>query len=196
LKIQKVAGKTSESARIRQEFTEKTRKTMEKHPDFFVFDALFTLLPDGRLLNKVKRSNKTQVGQEAGFVRLQGYRGLRFMQKDYLTHRVVWLLATGHWPKHGVDHIDGNKLNNRIENLRDVDNQTNSQNRRGAQSNSGTGFRGVYRSRARFIARGQCPVTRGVVHLGTFDSAPVAAAAFNAYAEANYLGYVKHKETV
>lgn len=48
--------------------------------------------------------------------------------KTYLAHRVIWAIVSGEWPKFDIDHIDGNSLNNCIENLRDVTHRINCQN--------------------------------------------------------------------
>lgn len=57
-----------------------------------------------------------------------GYRRGRIFGKNYLAHRVIWAIHYGEWPKLHIDHINGNKLDNRIENLRDVDNSENQRN--------------------------------------------------------------------
>lgn len=60
------------------------------------------------------------------FHKNSGYRRIKFKQKSYFAHRVVWLLHYGEWPKDTLDHINGIKTDNRIENLRDVSKRENS----------------------------------------------------------------------
>lgn len=60
-------------------------------------------------------------------------------------HRVAWAIHYGEWPVGPIDHINGIRNDNRIENLREVDHQTNCQNVRiGSMKNKSTGFLGVH----------------------------------------------------
>ena len=66
-----------------------------------------------------------RVGQEAGYISPTqtpglSYRKINISGKNLRTHRIAWLLFYGEWPKHHIDHIDHDGLNNRISNLRDV----------------------------------------------------------------------------
>lgn len=72
-------------------------------------------------------------------------------QRVYL-HRLAWLLHYGAWPKGQVDHIDGNRSNNVLSNLRDVDHTANAQNVHKAKGR--TGLLGVSwdASRQKYIA--------------------------------------------
>lgn len=79
-----------------------------------------------------------------------------------------------------VDHINGDGLDNRLLNLRPVTPIQNSYNRRGKLN--GTGFKGVYARKGRFIAQIDSPRT----HIGMFDTAEEAARAYDAVALARY----------
>lgn len=68
----------------------------------------------------------------------------------YMVHRIAWLYVHGEWPKHLIDHINGNPRDNRMVNLRDVPMCVNNQNRRAASVSSKTGVLGVVRRHHRF----------------------------------------------
>jgi hypothetical protein len=73
----------------------------------------------------------------------KGYvRGVMFNQ-DIMKHRVIWAMHYGMWPEEQLDHIDHNKLNNKIRNLREVTNQENHRNK-GLSAKSKSGITGVY----------------------------------------------------
>lgn len=116
------------------------------------------------------------VGAEAGYVRPDGYRMVRVHWEKYLAHRLVWLHATGGWPPKFIDHINGDRSDNRISNLRLADHSTNGMNRP-PQINSRWG-RGVSKSptEGRWIAEIK---NNGVkTYLGSFDTREAARTAF------------------
>lgn len=67
--------------------------------------------------------------------------------KSYLAHRIAWLLYYGEWPTHEIDHINGVRADNRIENLRDVTHRINLRNQKRKSTNK-TGFSGISKTRA------------------------------------------------
>lgn len=71
-----------------------------------------------------------------------GYLILKIKGKQYKYHRIVWLVCNGDFPKGEIDHIDRNKLNNHIENLRETDRILNVLNRDIAP-NKDTGVEGI-----------------------------------------------------
>lgn len=72
-----------------------------------------------------------------------GYYRVSVGPKWYPTHRVIWAMFYGEWPRKQIDHIDLDRTNNRIENLREATNSENQQNK-GKQKNNTSGMPGVY----------------------------------------------------
>ena len=67
-----------------------------------------------------------------------GYRRGKIYGVELLAHRAAWAVMNGAWPDGEIDHIDGNRLNNRADNLRDVSRVQNGQNlRRSSRNTSG-----------------------------------------------------------
>jgi hypothetical protein len=68
-----------------------------------------------------------------------GYFRGRVFSRRYLAHRVAWAIYSGAWPENEIDHINGDRLDNRIANLRSVTRQENNRNRAiGITNTSGT----------------------------------------------------------
>ena len=86
---------------------------------------LFTLTDKG-LVWKVNRPGVT-IGKGSIVHKSTGYKLLKVDYRQYREHRLVWLYVYGTLPKM-LDHIDGNKENNSIENLREATISQNMQN--------------------------------------------------------------------
>lgn len=140
----------------------------------------------GRLYNKIPRG-KAKVGYHtATFDPSSGYNRFKWMGRTWLEHRVIFFLRHGYFPKM-VDHINGNKLDNRVENLRDaVERRNNTVNSKLRTDNS-TGFRGVHNHKMcnGWVAQGS-KEDGSRVHLGTFTCIKEAALAYNHHAENTY----------
>lgn len=69
-------------------------------------------------------------GAEAGSLHSEGYRVVCVNRKRYYAHRIIWLISTGAFPAEGldIDHINGDRLDNRLCNLRTVTRSENNQN--------------------------------------------------------------------
>lgn len=73
-----------------------------------------------------------------------GYLYIKIFDRRVAAHRLAWFLGTGSMPLHDIDHINGNRLDNRFENLRDVPRRTNQENKRPTSQSNKTGYMGVY----------------------------------------------------
>lgn len=82
----------------------------------------------GELLWADKPNKKIIIGSVAGSVSDDGYIRLKFNKVRYLAHRIAWYLHYGKWPEGFIDHINRDRGDNRIENLREVSKRVNSQN--------------------------------------------------------------------
>lgn len=116
-----------------------------------------------------------KVGDIVGFKHSGGYIGFSHDNKQYLLHRIIWLYMTGEFPEQ-VDHIDHDRTNNKWDNLRDVDNTTNSKNC-SISTNSSTGVNGVSKIKATGKFRVYINDNRKQIHIGVFDSLEEAKAA-------------------
>lgn len=106
-----------------------------------------------------------------------GYLHCMLDGKHYLIHRLVFLYFNGYLPEN-VDHINGNRADNRIENLRAVTKKGNQQNMRKAFSTSKSGLLGAFLS-GKTNKWFSCICTAGKrVHLGTFNSPEEAHEAY------------------
>lgn len=97
---------------------------------------------DGKLFWKVRRAG-TVIGKEFGNITEKGYVRAYVNGKKYYVHRVVWLLHNGYLPENDLDHINRNRQDNRIENLREVSRTCNIQNAGNREDNT-SGVKGVH----------------------------------------------------
>lgn len=84
--------------------------------------------------------------QETGLSGSKGYLDIKINSKGYGVHKVAWYIVHKQLPKY-VDHIDNNKRNNKLINLREVTQSQNMLNMNNKNSMNTSGFRGVYFNR-------------------------------------------------
>ena len=101
----------------------------------------FFYYKEGKLYNKITRNSRSQIDQESGNVSSYGYRLVMLDKKAYRVHRLIFMMHYGYMPKE-IDHIDGNTLNNRIENLRECSSSENKYNTK-LRSDNKSGIKGV-----------------------------------------------------
>lgn len=83
-------------------------------------------------------------GSKAGCIKsTDGYVQIQINKRKYRAHRLAWFYVNGKWPKKYIDHINHDRGDNRIDNLRECNDSTNQANRR-ISSNNTSGYKGVY----------------------------------------------------
>jgi len=128
---------------------------------------------DGKLLWKVAKGTRTDLlGKEAGNKREDGYVRIKVNNRLYLAHRIIFLMVNGYLPKE-IDHIDGNRSNNKIENLREVTKSENAQNRKTPINNT-SGVKGVCWHKATKKWYVQLQVNKKNKYFGTYDDLELA----------------------
>jgi len=138
---------------------------------------LFDYDPEtGVFTRKISNGKRLRTGKLSGHVSTSGHLQLFIDGKLHAAHRMAWLYVHGVLPTHCIDHINGNRADNRIVNLRDVTLAENCQNKRFARSDSTTGLIGVTPHGSSWRARIQIGSTRK--NLGTFATAHLAYAAY------------------
>lgn len=125
--------------------------------------------------NPIHRAQKINCGR-AGHVDFKGYVAIIIDGKRFLAHRIVWKFQTGDEPVDQIDHKDGNRSNNRFENLRECSNGENIANSKIRIDNK-SGVKGVSwdAARSKWVAN----ISKDSVQhrLGRFETIEQAAAA-------------------
>lgn len=106
----------------------------------------------------------------------RGYHVGTINYKPHYKHRVLWAMHYGEWPSGCIDHINGVKTDNRIENLRDVSHAENMRNLSMSKANK-TGVTGVWFDAARNKYQAYITHNKKRVRLGRFDTLEEAAEA-------------------
>lgn len=79
-------------------------------------------------------------------VNINGYLNGTFFNRTYLAHRLIWAIVYGQWPRDQIDHRDGDRTNNRIQNLREATMSENARNHSIRKDNT-SGAKGVFWAR-------------------------------------------------
>lgn len=124
-------------------------------------------------------SNRVRAGEIAGSPIGKGYWNVQINRKLYKSHRLAWLYVNGEWPIGYIDHINRDKADNRICNLRMVNKSENMANA-GLRASNTSGLRGVTFSRRRGKWMAQIMHRGKHYHLGYFDNISDAGAAYQA----------------
>ena len=132
-----------------------------------ILDERFIIdLETGIVTNRITNNPRSPVGKEAGCLRSDGYRRICINGRYCLTARLIWLYAKGEWPAN-IDHINHERSDNRLCNLRSVTNAENHRNK-SKFSNNTSGVSGVGWCKQTNKWRARIKVGGRRIHLGLF----------------------------
>ncbi|CAB5187249.1 putative NHN endonuclease [uncultured Caudovirales phage] len=126
---------------------------------------------DGILLWKNSK-HRNRNGKPCGSPSGNGYIKITIGEKQYLAHRIIYLMHHKHLPN-VIDHIDGNTNNNKIENLRESDDSTNQMNSKIRSSNT-SGYRNVSWNKVRRLWAVYVKVNKKSIFVGNFKDIELA----------------------
>jgi hypothetical protein len=144
---------------------------------------LFCYDPEtGVLTNRISRAQTAPAGAIAGTDTGIGYLAVKLFGITYKVHRIAWVYVYGEWPPAGLDHINGNRSDNRIENLRLATQAENNQNFTQLRKRKTSQFQGVYWCKPCGNKRGRWRAMIGVngkkMNLGSFQFESEAVEAY------------------
>lgn len=102
------------------------------------------------------------------------YRICRILGRNIRTHRVMWAMKNMRWPEGHIDHINHDRKDNRIDNLREVSAAENHKNRKLSPKNS-SGINGVFYNADKKKWTARIKISGESIHLGHFDNIEDAA---------------------
>lgn len=142
----------------------KLREALAYHPETGVF---------------VWAEGRPRSGKVAGWINAHGYRVISISKVEFLAHHLAWLYIHGKLPKYEIDHMNGNRCDNRIDNLRDVPRVTNTQNQRLRRRSGAPGLPlGTVYDKERQKYAAYIGVDGRTIALGRFSTPEEAGAAY------------------
>lgn len=155
--------------------------------------SLFDYDPDtGSLVWKARTSNRVTIGSRAPNIDSKGYSRVGVDRRQHRVHRIIWALYYGAWPLKQIDHINCDRTDNRITNLRLATESQNKANRRKNKNNT-TGHKGVTKMKRGKPFSAQITHNRRAYYLGTFNTADEAVDAYAKAAERLFGSYSRTK---
>lgn len=116
-----------------------------------------------------KRASWLNIGDVAGHLNITGYITIRANYKSYLAHRLAWLYVYGKFPEKFIDHINNNRSDNRIKNLREATKEENSRNTLKSKKNT-SGAKSVFWKKHAKKWQVQMKINGIQKHFGYFDN--------------------------
>jgi hypothetical protein len=124
--------------------------------------------PETGLFYWVEHKMNRKIGWFGGATNRDGYLQIMINKRCYGAHRLAWLYVHGVWPDKDIDHINGVRDDNRIENIRLASKSENQQNRTSNKNNK-SGISGVSWHKAAKKWRAYICVNYKIKHLGLFE---------------------------
>ena len=151
-------------------------------------DELFEYRDGALYWKAVRRGHK--VGSVAGRLDTAGYWRVNTGGRKHLNHRIIFLMHYGYMPDF-IDHIDGNRANNLIENLRESTGNQNQHNARTRKDNA-SGVKGVHLHKDTGKWCVQLKINGKPKHIGLFSELDVARQAVEAARQQLHGEFMNH----
>lgn len=133
--------------------------------------------PETGVFTWKKSSGRVKAGAKAGWTTHNGYLKIAIDKVEYTAHRLAWFYTYNKWPTEDLDHINGERQNNKLSNLREATRSQNLQNK-GKQCNNTSGFIGVSYNKSRGKWDARLKVCGKQICLGLFETAEEASKAY------------------
>ncbi len=137
--------------------------------------------------NSSKGWNNRYAGKPVGNLQ-DGYLNTSIFKKKVHVHRLIWFWVHGEWPRI-IDHIDRDRLNNKLSNLRNVDDGVNARNK-SMRRNNKSGAVGVHWGIAAKKWVAQIVLNKKTHHLGVFETVEEASIAYQSARDRLHPGVV------
>lgn len=140
-----------------------------------------------RLICLAKRS---KVGDIVGYKEPSNYIRIYIAGKNYQAHRLVWLYIYGCFPPADIDHINCNRSDNRLSNLREAT-RSESKCKQSSSANNKSGFKGVCWNKSNKKWQVACTVHGKIYHLGHFNTPEEASEIYQKFAKEHHGEFYK-----
>jgi hypothetical protein len=149
------------------------------------------LYENGNFYWKIKPTKRYPIGMKAGTLAKRGCLHISFDGKVHKAHRLVFLYHHGYMPIE-VDHIDGNPLNNKIENLREASRSENLRNTKKRIDNK-SGYKGVCWDKRSKKWRTVCSVNKKQYSAGSYKDLDIAIKSVQILRQSLHLQFTRHE---